>query len=1338
MSCDRGPATPERHYHQALSDDHARRTKGTIPELWRETTQEELSAVRLLDALDTDERPSFAIQAQLGQSWDDDTPLDLVYWNAAFTNSDGLRAKVTGRYAQDSVFIEHGATQKAFRKWLRGVGDGNDFARRGNAYIFDGLIWTATTAESYKILSGLHVSLFLPDVSPKNMGEPLGSPKNMPVQGRAPLVPPSSTITESSCPGQDTLSPRPKHGPYDLTSLEPPQRLLSEHMEFFRNVDWAKTPLGPMTAWPPELRIAVNVCLNDLQPCVLFWGPDFVMIYNEPYIQLLGVMHPTAMGASARVVASQYWHTFQPLIDHIDATGNAVRDIEIPIFIDRHGFLEETYWSFEFIPVLDNDGYIAGYSHPLFEATKHKLLERRVSSLVELSSQTAKATTLQSYWDLALHTLTLQDKDVPLALLYAAETSLNSDFGSVSSPGSIPLIENYQLKGTIGVHHGHTIAPHAINIQCEGSGLQPLLARAAKSRKATVVQFEELCLTDRELKDINWKGYSEPCRTIVICPLLPTTGEQVEGFLIFGTNPRRPFDEDYQQFLHVMLRLLATSWASVALFEEEVRQKEKAMVRAAQLQEQLLAEMQMKETRFQRFAERADVAIFITDAAGRYTYRNQRWYEVFKPAADELDAHGAMLQVAFPEDVARCEGYLGKLILTKEPVIFELKTKMPWQPPAELSSPETDSTEHFHWILCSAYPEIGHDGELVEIVGNVTDISRQKWGEGVQKTRTESAMESKRHLEHFIDTTSHEMRNPLSAIMQSADGILCSYSPRGVVPPSPNAWSASLEQIMDAAQTIAQCAQHMRHIIDDILTISKLDSGLLVITPVDAQPESVANHAVKMFEAEARAASVDLKFIVDQSYRDLDVDWVSLDPTRILQVYRMDLPLSSCSALQDPTSRTYLVVLALTGQILINLLTNAIKFTRLEQTRYVTVKLSASREQPESQLGGTQFIEEKLVDNDRRLEDDWREHDDLFYIQFCVNDTGRGLTEDERGSLFTRFSQASPRTHIHYGGSGLGLFISRRLTELQGGAIGLASESKKGSTFSFYVKTRRIMPTMVRRGSVPRVLPEDLRHRPSNPLLNMSRPSPPVRIPSHRTDDGRWSTPPSPRLLRQVPLHQRSSTFMQADSPSEARELPLSDGEALQQKVVPATLHVLVVEDNLVNQRVLAKQLRNSGCVVSVANHGREAVDYLEKTIHWNRDHAQSYPTSRRPSCHIPCTEPPPPSHCDELEAIDLSVILMDWEMPIMNGLEAVAQIRRLEADGWLKGRIPVIGVTANVRQQQIETAMTAGMDDVVGKPFRVSELLPRMRGIIEKVVYGQIDSGVAGLDITDGESSAQ
>ena len=379
------------------------------------------------------------------------------------------------------------------------------------------------------------------------------------------------------------------------------------------------------------------------------------------------------------------------------------------------------------------------------------------------------------------------------------------------------------------------------------------------------------------------------------------------------------------------------------------------------------------------------------------------------------------------------------------------------------------------------------------------------------------------------------------------------------------------------------------------------------------------------------------------------------------------------------------------------------KFTRLESTRRITVSIAASTAEPQSGPYGVRFIERKLVNADQTLNEDWKQGSTI-YLQFCVSDTGRGLSEDEKSTLFARFSQASPRTHIQYGGSGLGLFISRRLTELQGGAIGLASQYKKGSTFSFYIKARRTTPTTLRRSSFPNVFPEDIKHRPHAPKdLDAFRPSRPVPV-------------------------SRTSSAVHSDIPSEALGLPPDPPlqELKRRKSIPETLHVLVVEDNLVNQKVLAKQLRHLGCVVSVANHGLEALEHLKRTKFW--DHTRVEPSmkpkssspSLSPTASVsvsPTMEPQqsPVTNTSDLP-LDLSLILLDWEMPVMNGLTCVMKIRELERHGTLTTHIPVIGVTANVRQQQISEAFDKGMDDVVGKPFRVQELLGRMRGVVQNV----------------------
>jgi CheY-like chemotaxis protein len=113
--------------------------------------------------------------------------------------------------------------------------------------------------------------------------------------------------------------------------------------------------------------------------------------------------------------------------------------------------------------------------------------------------------------------------------------------------------------------------------------------------------------------------------------------------------------------------------------------------------------------------------------------------------------------------------------------------------------------------------------------------------------------------------------------------------------------------------------------------------------------------------------------------------------------------------------------------------------------------------------------------------------------------------------------------------------------------------------------------------------------------------------------------------------------------------------------------HILLVEDNLINQRVLSKQLQNIGCIVHVANHGVEALDFMQTTTLWNHGSQGE-------------------------QKYQLSIILMDLEMPIMDGLTCTKRIRELEREGKLKGHVPIIAVTANTRTEQMDLAIQAGM----------------------------------------------
>jgi len=325
---------------------------------------------------------------------------------------------------------------------------------------------------------------------------------------------------------------------------------------------------------------------------------------------------------------------------------------------------------------------------------------------------------------------------------------------------------------------------------------------------------------------------------------------------------------------------------------------------------------------------------------------------------------------------------------------------------------------------------------------------------------------------------------------------------------------------IDAAETIQLCAQHQKNIVDDILTISKLDSKILKITPVPLKPREILEESIRMFIGECSTEMIKLDAHIESSIEELHVDVLMLDPSRLKQV-------------------------------LVNLLTNAIKFTKTEKKRSINVYMGASIQTPLV----PPFFQYFPTAQARTMEDitdgeEWGSGQKL-YLRFEVRDTGCGLTESEQKNLFTKFSQASPRTHVRYGGSGLGLFICRQLVELHCGEIGVGSKSGVGSTFAFYVKCR----------ALPSTLSSTLEWKTQNAIAPNA--SSAIKL---------------PRLI------------------SSTSSIPLSSMTA-DRKLTD--WHVLIVEDNIVNQRVLAAQIKKLGCTVHVANHGGEALDLLKQTRYY-------------------------------------------------------------------------------------------------------------------------------------------
>lgn len=976
-------------------------------------------------------------------------------------------------------------------------------------------------------------------------------------------------------------------GFFDWTRI-PLSPAMPPHIQFARSVNWATTSLGPIEEWSSDLRGMANMVMASPHPAAMYWGEDNVAIYNEAYILLAGQKHPQLMGQSYAEAWSEIWFAVKDVFASARLTGQATMKDDDCLFMKRSGFLEETYFSWSIIPLVGEDGSVVGLYNPAFEKTRRKIAERRMLTLREVGEKTAAARDVRGFWSQVLKGLEYNEYDTPFVLLYSVTEDPDSDGSSVHS-NSMPSPRQCVLEGSLGVLEGHQAAPSPIDLKAGTDGFGPIFREAMKTDHPILLQTDNNTLSSELIEGIDWRGFGDPCRAAVVFSIHLTTSDSVLGFLVMGVNPRRPYDDDYDLFVQLLMRQLATSMASVVLFEEEIKRGQRAARLAAldriELSEQLAARTQEaveSETKFTRMAEFAPVGMFIADSVGRITYCNDTWYEISRVPREDRSTDDWMASVK-DEDLERVKELWTNLVQNTIPMNAEFRFKAPWV--------DRNGTKGDTWVLASAYPEKKGDGNLKSVFGSITNISQQKWAEDVQKRRMEEAVELKRQQENFIDITSHEMRNPLSAILQCADEISSSLTNFKLEQPVSEPPMELVDSNIDAAQTIALCAQHQKRIVDDILTLSKLDSALLLVTPVDAQPVTVVQRALKMFEGELSTADIAMAFKVDESFEKLAIDWVRVDPSRLLQV-------------------------------LINLMTNAIKFTTTQAKRTIIVTLAATLERPSQNNDSyVSYFPTRSKRKDLTEGSDWGEDEEVF-LHFAVEDSGRGLNDDEKKLLFIRFSQASPRTHVQYGGSGLGLFISRELVELQGGEIGVSSKSGIGSTFAFYVKARRSTAPSSKDALDQMHVAEVAARRKSSQGVKSHKPAPPA------------STVPAPP--------RRGQSFDNKGS-----------------------LKVLIVEDNLVNQKVLSKQLRNLGCIVRVANHGGECIDFLQQSRFW---------------------------YGHEINGSELSIILMDLEMPVMDGLTCARKIRELQREGKIVSHVPIIAVTANARSEQIDTAMHSGM----------------------------------------------
>jgi PAS domain S-box-containing protein len=325
-------------------------------------------------------------------------------------------------------------------------------------------------------------------------------------------------------------------------------------------VDWAATPLGSPSSWPQSLQTAVSILLSSRFAMWMAWGPELTFFCNAAYRRdTLGRKYPWALGRPASEVWSEIWDDIGPRIDRVLSTEQATWDESLLLFLERAGYPEETYHTFSYSPLRDDDGHVVGMLCVVSEDTLQVIGERRMATLRDLGSDPGVARTEEESLAFAHRQLAQNLRDLPFTLTY-----LFDDDGDA------------RLAGTSGIPAGHPVAPAVL--PADGAAVWPV--RAAARCESAIVDLAGPLYTDLPTGD-----WPEPPMKAFVVPLVEQGGS-CSGFLVAALNRYRPINERNTGFVTLVAAHMAAGISSARSY------------RAQQARAEELAELDRAKTTF--------------------------------------------------------------------------------------------------------------------------------------------------------------------------------------------------------------------------------------------------------------------------------------------------------------------------------------------------------------------------------------------------------------------------------------------------------------------------------------------------------------------------------------------------------------------------------------------------------------------------------------------------------------------------------------------------------------------------------------------------------------------
>jgi PAS domain S-box-containing protein len=317
-----------------------------------------------------------------------------------------------------------------------------------------------------------------------------------------------------------------------------------------RSHDWSKTPLGLPEGWSQSLKTAVRIMLTSRQAMFVWWGEELINLYNDAYKAILGGKHPEVLGQPAAYVWREIWDQVGPRAESAILKNEGTYDEALLLIMERNGYPEETYYTFSYSPIPNDQGGTGGIICANSDDTQRIIGERQLALLRELAAKTADARTFENACTLSASCLLTNPYDLPFAMIYLVD----------------PDKQQILLAGTSGIDRHHVAVPETVDLDSDSTWP---FAEVISSHKACIIPA-----LGEGFGSLPKGAWERSPHQAVAVPIAASGQTGRSGILIVGLNPYRLFDDNYRGFIDLVAAQIAASIANAQAYEEERKRAE--------------------------------------------------------------------------------------------------------------------------------------------------------------------------------------------------------------------------------------------------------------------------------------------------------------------------------------------------------------------------------------------------------------------------------------------------------------------------------------------------------------------------------------------------------------------------------------------------------------------------------------------------------------------------------------------------------------------------------------------------------------------------------------------